>query len=68
MIMCHMMADSLDELHAMAEKIGMQRKWFQQGKYPHYDICKQTRKLAVSNGALEVSSKDLIRKFRYKSW
>lgn len=26
---CHMMADTLDELHAMAVKIGLKRAWFQ---------------------------------------
>ena len=41
MIMCHMIADTSDELHAMAARIGVARKWCQ---YPstskeHYDIA-----------------------------
>lgn len=61
MIMCHMVADTLEELHTMADAIGIQRKWFQNhGKYPHYDICKSKRKMAVHLGALEVSSKELL--------
>jgi hypothetical protein len=55
MMMCHMMADSLEELHAMADKIGIQRKWFQSySAYPHYDICKSKRRLAIKYGAVEV--------------
>lgn len=29
MRMCHMTADNLSELHAMAYVIGLKRKWFQ---------------------------------------
>jgi hypothetical protein len=34
MIMCHMIADTDEELNAMASAIGMQRGWFQGD---HYD-------------------------------
>lgn len=60
MIMCHMTADTLDELHAMADAIGMQRKWFQNTRHPHYDICKSMRAKAVALGAKEVSSKQIV--------
>ena len=54
---CHMTADTLDELHAMAEKIGMKRSWFQLGKndIPHYDLVASKRRLAVKNGAIELT-------------
>ena len=55
--MCHMMADSLDELHAMADKIGMERRWFQappKASHPHYDIPQERRKMAIELGAVEV--------------
>ena len=55
--MCHMIADSLDELHAMADKIGMERRWFQvppKASHPHYDIPQERRKMAIALGALEV--------------
>ena len=55
MTMCHLMADTLEELHAMAERVGMKRHWFQDKSLPHYDICKSKRVLAVRFGALEVS-------------
>lgn len=64
MIMCHMAADSIEELHEMADKIGIKRRWFQNKKrLPHYDICKQKRLLAVSFGAVEVTSRDLVKIF-----
>ncbi len=52
MILCHMIADTDDELHAMAWTIGVRRKWFQGD---HYDICKSKRALAVSAGAVEIA-------------
>lgn len=60
MIMCHMFADSLDELHAMADAIGVKRKWFQKRRgFPHYDICKSKRKKAVELGAVEIEWRQL---------
>ena len=55
MIMCHMFADTLDELHKIAKKIGLKRSWFQnKGSAPHYDVCKSKRILAVNAGAIEI--------------
>lgn len=54
---CHMWADDVDDLHAMAAKIGMRRDWFQD-KHPmmlHYDLSQTRRKLAIANGAVEMS-------------
>lgn len=58
MVMCHMIADTPEELHAMADRIGIARKWFQdpaKGRvsFWHYDIAKSKRSLAVEAGALE---------------
>jgi hypothetical protein len=44
MKMSHMLADTEDELHAMAEKVGLRRAWFQSHRTPHYDLCQQKRK------------------------
>lgn len=64
MMMCHMVADSVEELHEMADKIGVNRKWFQsKSKYKHYDICKAKRALAVGFGAKEVTGKDIVLMF-----
>lgn len=61
MKMCHMIADNLDELHKMAEAIGMRRSWFQDKGIPHYDVCLMRRKKAIELGAIEVTSKQLVR-------
>jgi hypothetical protein len=64
MIMCHMIADSNQELLDMVDRIGVQRKWIQ---FPgtareHFDICLSKRNLAVAGGAIEISTKDLVLK------
>lgn len=61
MTMCHLLADSLDELHAMVDAIGVQRRWFQNKPgFPHYDICKAKRAQAVALGAIEISRKEFV--------
>ena len=60
MIMCHMVADTLDELHQMADKIGMRREWFQPRSFPHYDVCQTRRAKAIEAGAIEVSYRELV--------
>lgn len=56
MIMCHMIADTLDELLAMADNIGVKRRWLQKAATrPHFDICLEKRALAVKFGAVEIT-------------
>lgn len=58
MVMCHMVADTLDELHAMADRIGVARRWYQgppKTRRPHYDIALTKRALAVQAGAKEIT-------------
>ena len=58
---CHMAADILEELHAMADKIGIQRRWFQNDpRHPHYDLAAKFRDKAVRAGAIEVSGRELL--------
>lgn len=56
MKMSHMMADTDDDLHAMADRIGVARKWFQGD---HYDIAIVKRKLAVEYGAVEITLREM---------
>lgn len=63
MVMCHMWADTREELFAMADRIGVQRKWFQRpawtgvpgmdASWEHFDIAQSKRALAVAAGAIE---------------
>jgi hypothetical protein len=64
MLMCHMWADTVDELLAMARKIGVQTKWIQghptlsfgkhrNASWVHFDVCMTKKKLAIHYGAIE---------------
>lgn len=67
MKMCHMMADSLEELHDMAFAIGLKPNWFQdKPRFPHYDVSMTKRAVAVQNGAVEVTSRELVELMRGK--
>ncbi len=62
---CHLTADTLDELHAFAAKLGMKPAWFQDHRLaPHYDLTPQRRARAVELGAVEVSAKEQARRRR----
>lgn len=62
MVMCHMVADSDDELHEMAARIGVARKWHQKPGTPHshYDVCLAMRKHAVRLGAVEIDRYGMV--------
>lgn len=50
---CHLLADSLEELHIFAQQLCLGRRWFHlNASYPHYDITNQMRVRALSQGAL----------------
>ncbi|UXS04433.1 DUF4031 domain-containing protein [Agrobacterium tumefaciens] len=63
MVMCHLWADTDDELLAMVDKIGVQRKWIQGHKtlsfgkhrdasWVHFDIALSKKALAIAAGAI----------------
>jgi hypothetical protein len=68
MVMCHMMADTTDELLAMADRIGVARKWIQHPgtEREHFDVCKTKRALAVEAGAIEFGRAELVALLRRK--
>ncbi len=57
MVMCHMVADSTEELLEMVDKIGVQRKWIQYAGTgrEHFDISLGKKALAIKHGAIEAS-------------
>lgn len=49
---CHLVADSLHELHDFAGRLGLRPEWFQdKTMYPHYDVTVSVRERALSLGA-----------------
>ncbi|API76570.1 hypothetical protein AC251_18165 (plasmid) [Ralstonia pseudosolanacearum] len=68
MVMFHMVADTDAELHAMADRIGVARKWHQKPGTPHshYDICKAKRAQAVALGAIEIDRTALAQLIKHK--
>ena len=61
---CHMLADSIAELHEFAGRIGLMRQWFQRGSLPHYDLTPNKRQQAVRLGAIEIGREELVVKMR----
>lgn len=53
---CHLLADTREELHAMAAAVGMPRRAFQDHPWRwHYDLPAALRALAVARGAQVVT-------------
>lgn len=61
MLMSHMIADTDAELHAMADAIGVSRRWHQAPPRhdSHYDIAQSKRALAIKRGAKPISLRTL---------
>jgi hypothetical protein len=52
----HLMADTLDELHAMAAQLGIPRRAFQdKPSGAHYDVTPELREQALRLGAVAIS-------------
>ena len=69
MKMSHMIADTREELLAMADRIGLSQRWLQYPGTPkeHFDVSLSYRAKAVAAGAIEISMRDLARKLRARS-
>ena len=63
---CHMATDGpIEELQHFAQRIGLSRSRLQHHRLvPHYDLGPIGRERAVALGAIEVPSKELLRRSR----
>lgn len=60
---CHMVADTVAELHAFARSMGLRTAWFQATPHPHYDLTRGMRNAAVRAGAVEVDRRQAVELF-----
>ena len=61
----HMVADSIDELHAFAAKLDLPDRAFHRGaRHPHYDIPEDVCPRALALGARSITSRDAVRILR----
>lgn len=67
----HLLADTDEELHAFAARLGLRRAWHQKPGTPisHYDVTEPKRQLALKLGAIPIGylsrdSMDLLRRRR----
>jgi hypothetical protein len=58
---CHLVGDTLTELHEFASDLGLKRAWFQdKSVYPHYDVTVSVRDRAIARGAVLGDRKTII--------
>lgn len=58
MVMCHMRADTDEELDEFATKIGLLPKWKHRD---HYDVCLSKREEAISKGAVAITNREMVK-------
>lgn len=69
MVMCHVLADTTEELVAAVEAVGVSRRWIQakNTSREHFDVCLSKRALLVKNGAVELTRRELGELLRKRS-
>jgi hypothetical protein len=61
----HMQADTLEELHAFAARLGLRRSWFQRSsraELSHYDVTRGKREQAIRMGAIAETWREAARR------
>jgi hypothetical protein len=63
---CHLTADSTDELHELAARLGLLRQWFQSKPdrpwHDHYDLPEELRDQAIACGARPLTTREAARR------
>ena len=58
---CHLMADTLEELHQFARQLDIDARLFHRtASYPHYDITLEMRILVIEHGAIDADRRTII--------
>ena len=63
---CHLLADTVEELHTFARRLGLKPHWFQDHRQsrPHYDLAPSLRAKAVALGAREITDEEVVELLR----
>jgi hypothetical protein len=57
----HLVADTVEQLHEFAARLGLRRSWFQDRPgLPHYDVTEGMRWKAIRMGAVAITNKELV--------
>jgi len=60
-----MIADSKEELHRMAQRLGLRRSYFQEhATLWHYDLTPRKRDEAIKLGAIPITRKQMAERLR----
>jgi hypothetical protein len=60
----HLFADTTQELHALASRIGLKLAWFQDdGYFPHYDLTAHKQTAAITAGARLLTRAEAVAKW-----
>lgn len=57
----HLLADSVGELHAFADRVGIPRCWFHNGSRPHYDLTPAWFQVALNEGAVCMERREFVK-------
>ena len=58
---CHLMADTLEELHIFAQNMNIDARLFHRNaSYPHYDITLEMRMFVIAHGAIDADRRTII--------